>query len=358
MKRLDSIWERLKNSARSPGEEQRGMTGLETAIILIAFVVVASLFALTVVSTGIFSAESGKETIHAGPKEATGSLEVKGPVVANGVVDTTLSNADSAWIGSESTISTADTTDKKEGNASADMAIQAAFTTGLAAYETLSSTVDLSSIDSVQLWVKYSTTTTSGDLELVLDDSSNCGSSLENIHLPVLVANTWKLVTVAITDNSDMTAIQCVGLNVATDDGAQTVNLDRVFGRGQATSIVITLTNALRSEPVDLSEPGDSDDDGLSDPDGKHTLIITYTDDGQVMRDLYWTRAFIGDNDGDSLLESGERVELTVHLKGLANATPVVRDTRFRLELRPEDGGVLVVERNMPDNVDAVMNLN
>ena len=34
--------------------EQRGITGLETAIILIAFVVVASVFAYTVLSAGIF----------------------------------------------------------------------------------------------------------------------------------------------------------------------------------------------------------------------------------------------------------------------------------------------------------------
>jgi flagellin FlaB len=50
-------------------EQEKGVTGLETAIILIAFVVVASVFAFTVLSTGIFSAERGKETIHAGLRE-------------------------------------------------------------------------------------------------------------------------------------------------------------------------------------------------------------------------------------------------------------------------------------------------
>ena len=64
---------------------------------------------------------------------------------------------------------------------------------------------------------------------------------LENIDLPFLVADTWKLVTLAITDNTDMTAIKCVGLNVAKDNGLQTVNLDQIVGQGQATSIVITL---------------------------------------------------------------------------------------------------------------------
>ena len=35
--------------------EQRGITGLETAIVLIAFVVVSSVFAFAALSTGLFS---------------------------------------------------------------------------------------------------------------------------------------------------------------------------------------------------------------------------------------------------------------------------------------------------------------
>ena len=334
------------------------MTGLETAIILIAFVVVASVFAFTVLSTGIFSAERGKETIHAGLKEARSSVQIKGSVVANGATDKTLSLANAAWTSATNTTVTVDTTDKKEGSGSADVVIAVGFTTGLAAYEDLSSTVDLSSIDSVQIWIKSSVATASGAIELILDDSAGCASSLENIDLPVLVANTWKLTTLAISDNTDMTAIKCVGLNVVTDNGAQTVNMDNIVGQGQATSILVTLTNALQGEPVDITEPSDSDNNGIADTDSVHTMILTYSDLNQVVRDVYWTKSFIGDDDGDNLVESGEKVELTVQLKGLDNTTPAVKDTRFTLELRPEDGGVLVIERNMPDNVDTVMNLN
>ena len=232
-------------------KQERGVTGLETAIILIAFVVVASVFAFTVLSTGIFSAERGKETIHAGLKGARSSLALKGGVVANGVSNKTLSLADSAWTGSASTTVTADTTDKKQGTGSADMAIDADFTTGLVAYSDLSATVDLSSIDSVSLWVKYGTTTAAGDLQLRLDDTAACGSSLEDIDLPVLVANTWKLVTLAITDNSDMTAVKCVGIDLVTDDGAITLNVDEVVAQGQATSLLVTITNTLEGEPIE-----------------------------------------------------------------------------------------------------------
>ncbi len=61
---------------------EKGITGLETAIILIAFVVVASVFAFTVLSTGIFSSERSKETVYAGLAEAQSSLEPRGSLIA------------------------------------------------------------------------------------------------------------------------------------------------------------------------------------------------------------------------------------------------------------------------------------
>ncbi len=67
--------------------DQRGITGLETAIILIAFVVVASVFAYTVLSAGVFSADKGKEAIHAGLDQARSSMELVGPVVSKDTND-------------------------------------------------------------------------------------------------------------------------------------------------------------------------------------------------------------------------------------------------------------------------------
>ena len=62
--------------------QQHGITGLETAIILIAFVVVASVFSFTVLSTGVFASERSKETVYAGLEEAKSSLEPRGSVIA------------------------------------------------------------------------------------------------------------------------------------------------------------------------------------------------------------------------------------------------------------------------------------
>ena len=63
---------------------QEGMTGLETAIILIAFVTVAAVFGYAVLSAGLFSAERGKETIYAGLQQARANMEVVGSVIAYG----------------------------------------------------------------------------------------------------------------------------------------------------------------------------------------------------------------------------------------------------------------------------------
>ncbi|OGO24192.1 MAG: hypothetical protein A2144_13015 [Chloroflexi bacterium RBG_16_50_9] len=60
---------------------QEGITGLETAIILIAFVIVASVFAYTVLSAGLFSAQKAKEAVHSGLQEARSTVELKGNVL-------------------------------------------------------------------------------------------------------------------------------------------------------------------------------------------------------------------------------------------------------------------------------------
>jgi flagellin FlaB len=63
---------------------EKGMTGLETAIILIAFVTVAAVFGYAVLSAGLFSSERAKETVYAGLNEAKSAMEISGSVVGLG----------------------------------------------------------------------------------------------------------------------------------------------------------------------------------------------------------------------------------------------------------------------------------
>jgi archaeal flagellin FlaB len=82
---------KFMKAIRRLGKGQKGITGLETAIILIAFVTVASVLGYSVLSAGIFSAEKGQQTVYQGLSQAQASLEVKGSVyatIATGAVTT------------------------------------------------------------------------------------------------------------------------------------------------------------------------------------------------------------------------------------------------------------------------------
>jgi archaeal flagellin FlaB len=61
---------------------QRGITGLETAIIMISFVIVASVFAYVVISAGLFSSQKSQEAVNKGIEAASSAIVLKGGVVA------------------------------------------------------------------------------------------------------------------------------------------------------------------------------------------------------------------------------------------------------------------------------------
>jgi flagellin-like protein len=60
---------------------QRGITGLETAIILIAFVLVGSVFAFTVLSSGVQASEQSKIQVRAGLRDIQNTLSLKGATI-------------------------------------------------------------------------------------------------------------------------------------------------------------------------------------------------------------------------------------------------------------------------------------
>jgi flagellin FlaB len=193
---------RVKGALKKGHREQRGITGLETAIILIAFVTVAAVFGYAVLSAGIFSAEKGKETVYLGLQEAKSTMELKGSIIATG--NTTATPA-------------------------------------------------------------------------------------------------------------------------------------------HVSSIKFTVGNAVSGEPIDLTAP----------PSNK--TVLAYIDENTYQNNMTWTCSFVGSNDGDSLLEIGEKAEITVDLSGLA--TKLQANKRFTIEFKPAAGSTVVFDRTVPANVDAVMDL-
>ena len=72
----------LSRMSRRIHDEQEGITGLETAIILIAFVIVASVFAYVVLSAGLYSSQKVKQAVNAGLGSTMSTIELKGNVLA------------------------------------------------------------------------------------------------------------------------------------------------------------------------------------------------------------------------------------------------------------------------------------
>jgi len=71
---------------------EEGFTGLEAAIVLIAFVVVAAVFSYVMLGAGFFATGEAQRTVHTGVGQATSNLEVSGPVVVQATDTTTLGN--------------------------------------------------------------------------------------------------------------------------------------------------------------------------------------------------------------------------------------------------------------------------
>ena len=56
-------------------------TGLEAAIVLIAFIVVAAVFSYVILGAGFFTTQKSQEVVHTGVAQASANMEVSGPVV-------------------------------------------------------------------------------------------------------------------------------------------------------------------------------------------------------------------------------------------------------------------------------------
>lgn len=63
---------------------EKGFTGLEAAIVLIAFVTVAAVFSYILLGAGFFTTQKSQEVVHTGVKQATSSMELVGSIVARG----------------------------------------------------------------------------------------------------------------------------------------------------------------------------------------------------------------------------------------------------------------------------------
>ncbi len=74
----------MRRLARWSGNKRWGITGLETATVLIAFVVIAAIFTYSALSAGLFSTQKSQADIYSSPRETLISLELRGGIIATG----------------------------------------------------------------------------------------------------------------------------------------------------------------------------------------------------------------------------------------------------------------------------------
>jgi flagellin FlaB len=215
--------------------EQRGMTGLETAIILIAFVTVAAVFGYAVLSAGLFSAERGKETIYAGLQQAKANMEISGSVIVE----------------------------------------------------------------------------------------------------------------------SNSTAIPY-----------------------KAKTIRFTVRNAIAGTPIDMTPPCNGVGLATGTAWNLNRCVMSLTTDAAYYNNIDWDMAYVGQNDGDALLEAGEQMEITITLVALnkaegdgfaggynaaaayATQPEIGTNDWFNIQVKPTQGSTMTIQRTLPAGLDALMDMH
>jgi archaeal flagellin FlaB len=73
-------------------EPEQAFTGLEAAIVLIAFVIVAAAFSYVMLGAGFFTTQKAQETVHTSVQQASSTLEIVGNVYGTGTSPASITN--------------------------------------------------------------------------------------------------------------------------------------------------------------------------------------------------------------------------------------------------------------------------
>lgn len=79
------MWNRLLKN-------DKGFTGLEAAIVLVAFVVVAAVFSYVMLGAGFYTTQKSQEVVHTGVAQASSSLATSGDVIVCGTTNNQAKN--------------------------------------------------------------------------------------------------------------------------------------------------------------------------------------------------------------------------------------------------------------------------
>ena len=146
--------------------------------------------------------------------------------------------------------------------------------------------------------------------------------------------------------------------------------LEEVRGSMELRGSVIITTTAVDSDTVDavifnVANVAGGQPIDLTDDAGSQVVRITYRDQNQNV-DLNaqsgnqkWTVSFIGNNNGDEILEHNELAEIRVDISSTGTVNPALGTNKtFAIEVLPPQGAVLLIERTTPAKIDPVTDLH
>ena len=133
-----------------------------------------------------------------------------------------------------------DTKDRKQGTQALKLTIAAGASAGDFVSDSITSK-DISGYDTIEMWVKSTVATSSGNLKLLLDNTASCASPIETLSIPALSADTWTFVRMSLANPETDTAIISVGLEYDSDLGACVVWIDDISAVANDTAEWTTL---------------------------------------------------------------------------------------------------------------------
>jgi flagellin-like protein len=338
-------------------KEQKGITGLETAIILIAFVVVAAVFAYTVLSAGLFSTQKSQEAVYNGLQETQNTLEVKGAVLAEAIKFKNSCDDETTMTAGTNVTQSQETTTVHEGTGS--ISDVCAATNGNIAISAATTTV--ASGDTVTFWAKLSATTALVNFGLSATTTLSAGT--DNDTLDAADTN-WTKYTFKTTG----AGARYYGL-FSTAGYTGTVIIDDIEVNNAsewlstdawspyASKVMMVLSLPLGGQSIDFTS-GTTQTGGVFSGTKSNKLVVNYNDTVTHISDVYWTKAFIGNNNVDSMLDPGEKVQITIYLDAINAVGTVGVNHQFTLELKSPKGAILSLQRTLPARLYGINNLN
>ena len=232
--------------------DKKGVTGLETVIILLAaFVLVAAVFAYITVSAGLFSAQKSQEAVYSGLKDVRNIMGPARSVAAS--VLSELDDCEDSWNAGINENTARDFTSYVEGTASANFAVAEGFASGLVGYKDImsdTSTLDLSDYSSVTFWIKSSVNIGDGVLQLRLGGSTDEMGNTAILDIPgsALNGKNWQKVTLNLSDTAtDYDAVRSLVLYAVSDPGTVNIWLDIIESRS-----VLSTGNPVKTRAGEL----------------------------------------------------------------------------------------------------------